>query len=44
MTLLLMDIGCKFGQEYLPIEDQPDPVVQTHVENCKDCQREVALL
>ena len=39
-----MDLTCKFGQEYLPLGDQPDPVVQTHVENCPDCKDEVAVL
>lgn len=40
-----MEPACKFGVEYLPIDDVPDPVVQMHVQNCPDCnQGEVAVL
>ena len=39
-----MDPACKFGQEYLPLSDQPDPVAELHVENCRDCKGEVAVL
>ena len=39
-----MDLTCKFGQEYLPLGNGADPVVQKHVENCPDCQDEVTLL
>lgn len=38
-----MDLACKFAQEYLPIKSD-DPVAIIHVENCPDCQEQVAVL
>lgn len=39
-----MDPGCIFGLEYQPPNVRDDPVAQLHIENCADCQEQVALV
>jgi hypothetical protein len=39
-----MDQTCKFGQEYLPLRDGRDPVLELHLENCPDCQDQVTVV
>jgi hypothetical protein len=39
-----MDTTCKFGQEYLPLGNRRDPILEIHIENCPDCQDQVTVL
>ena len=39
-----MEPSCKFGLEYQPLGTRVDPVVRQHIQNCRDCQGEVALI
>jgi len=39
-----MEPSCKFGLSYTPLGKTVDPVVRQHVQNCPDCQQEVALV
>ncbi|HVL47485.1 MAG TPA: hypothetical protein VM889_02915 [Candidatus Thermoplasmatota archaeon] len=39
-----MDQACKFGLEYQPPEQAPDPALLAHVRHCVDCQGQVVVV
>jgi hypothetical protein len=36
-----MDAPCRFGLDYRPGKEEPDPVLELHLQNCEDCQGQI---